>query len=147
MPRQTVPSSPLLISMLREGDQVVVVKLDRISQSTKHPIELSQKFDEIGVDFISLGDSVDTSTPMGRFFFRVMVSIAELERDLIAERTKDGLKAARARGRKGGRPKADSEAISKAVRMHEAGAFSIEEIVEATGISKSTLYRSLKLRG
>lgn len=137
------PQLAAMLAMLREGDQVVVVKLDRISRSTKHLIELSEKFDEIGVDFVSLGDSIDTSTPMGRFFFKVMASIAELERDIIAERTKDGLKAARARGRKGGRPRADRSKVDTARKMYESGSFSIEEICESTGISKSTLYRYL----
>ncbi len=80
-----------------------MVKLDRISRSTKHLIELSEKFDEMSVDFISFGGSIDTSAPVGRFFFKVMAFIAELERDTIAERTKDELKAARARGRSGGK--------------------------------------------
>lgn len=137
------PELEKLLSVLRDGDEVVVAKLDRISRSTKHLIELSERFDEMGVDFISLNDSIDTTTPMGRFFFRVMASIAELGRDMIAERTKDGLSAARARGRSGGRPKADADAISKARRMYESGTFSISEITGATGISKSTLYRSL----
>jgi DNA invertase Pin-like site-specific DNA recombinase len=137
------PQLAAMLAMLREGDQVVVVKLDRISRSTKHLIELSEKFDEIGVDFVSLGDSIDTSTPMGRFFFKVMASIAELERDIIAERTKDGLKAARARGRKGGRPRADRSKVDTARKMYESGNFSIGEICASTGISKSTLYRYL----
>ena len=137
------PELEKLLSVLRDGDEVVVAKLDRISRSTKHLIELSERFDEIGVDFISLNDSIDTTTPMGRFFFRVMASIAELERDMIVERTKDGLSAARARGHGGGRPKAPADAVSKAKRMHESGKFSISEITEATGISKSTLYRNL----
>lgn len=137
------PELEKLLSALRNGDEVVVAKLDRISRSTKHLIELTEKFNEIGVDFISLNDSIDTTTSMGRFFFRVMASIAELERDMIVERTKDGLSAARARGHGGGRPKTPADAVSKAKRMHESGKFSISEITEATGISKSTLYRSL----
>ena len=136
------PELEKLLSALRNGDEVVVAKLDRISRSTKHLIELTEKFNEIGVDFISLNDSIDTTTSMGRFFFRVMASIAELERDMIVERTKDGLSAARARGHGGGRPKTSADAISKAKRMHESGKFSISEITGATGISKSTLYRS-----
>ncbi len=137
------PELDRMMQMLREGDQVVVVKLDRISRSTKHLIELSETFDSKGVDLISLGDSIDTSTPMGRFFFRIMASIAELERDMIAERTKDGLKAARARGHSGGRPKAPEGAVSRALRMYETNSFTVAEICEATGISKSTLYRNV----
>ncbi|RDB55484.1 resolvase [Paraeggerthella hongkongensis] len=140
------PELEKLLSALRGGDEVVVVKLDRISRSTRHLIELTEKFEKVGADFISLNDSIDTTTPMGRFFFRMMASIAELERGMIVERTKDGLPAARARGRSGGRPKADADAISKAKRMHESGKFSVSEITEATGISKSTLYRSLAHR-
>ena len=138
------PELERMMSVLRKGDEVVVVKLDRISRSTKHLIELTEKFDELGVDFVSLNDAIDTTTPMGRFFFRVMASIAELERDMIAERTKDGLAAARARGHNGGRPKTPESAISKAKRMYESGAFTIKEITEATGVSKSTLYRNLE---
>ncbi len=137
------PGLAAMMAMLREGDQVVVVKLDRISRSTKHLIELSEKFEKMGVDFVSLGDSIDTSTPMGRFYFKLMASIAELERDIIAERTKDGLKAARARGHSGGRPRADEAKVETARKMHESGDFTIEEICQATGISKSTLYRYL----
>ncbi len=99
--------------MLREGDQVAVVKPNRISRSTKHLIELSHQFDEMGVDFVSLGDAIDTTTPMGRFFFRIMASITELERDMIAERTKDGLKAARSRGHRGGRQRSTQEHLSE----------------------------------
>ena len=141
--RKGRPELEKLLSALRNEGEVVVVKLDRISRSTRHLIGLTEEFDEIGVDFISLNDSIDTTMPMGRFFFRVMASIAELERDLIVERTKNGLSAARARGRSGGRPKAPADAVSKAKRMHESGKFSISEITGATGISKSTLYRSL----
>jgi DNA invertase Pin-like site-specific DNA recombinase len=137
------PELDRMLEMIREGDDVVVVKLDRISRSTKHLIELSETFDRMGVNFVSLGDSIDTTTPMGRFFFRVMASIAELERDMIAERTKDGLEAARARGHCGGRPKSPKDSVSRAIRMYESRSFTVREITEATGISKSTLYRSL----
>ena len=140
--RKGRPELEKLLSVLRNEGEVVVVKLDRISRSTRHLIGLTEEFDEIGVDFMALNDSIDTTMPMDRFFFRVMASIAELERDLIVERTKNGLSAARARGRSGGRPKAPADAVSKAKRMYESRAFSVSEITGATGISKSTLYRS-----
>lgn len=95
------PQLEEMINLLREGDSVVIYKLDRISRSTKHLIELSELFEELSVNFISIQDNVDTSTSMGRFFFRVMASLAELERDIIIERTNSGLKAARVRGKKG----------------------------------------------
>lgn len=138
------PQLALMLSQLREGDKVVIYKLDRISRSTKHLIELSELFAEKKVDFVSLQDGVDTSTAIGRFFFRVLASIAELERDILSERTKAGLAAARARGRLGGAPSKDKKQVEKAIRMYRDGNLTISEISEATSVSKATLYRYLK---
>jgi DNA invertase Pin-like site-specific DNA recombinase len=135
------PELDEMLKQLREGDKVVIYKLDRISRSTKHLIELSEHFESKGVQFVSISDSIDTSTPMGRFFFRVMASIAELERDIISERTKAGLKSARARGRKGGRPPVKNKNIELALKMYNSKEYSISEIVKAAGISQATLYR------
>jgi DNA invertase Pin-like site-specific DNA recombinase len=96
-----------LLKALSEGNTVVVYKLDRISRSTKHLIELTEMFEKMGVNFVSIRDNIDTSTAVGRFFFRTMASIAELERDIISERTKSGLEASGSRGRSGGRPSKD----------------------------------------
>lgn len=137
------PQLANMIDKLRKGDKVVVYKLDRISRSTKHLIELADLFEAKGVDFVSIQDSIDTSTAMGRFFFRTMASIAELERDIISERTKSGLEAARARGRKGGRPGASKKRIELALKMYRSKEHSVPEITEATGISKTTLYKYL----
>lgn len=135
------PELNAMLKTLRPGDRVVVYKLDRISRSTKHLIELSELFEEKEVEFVSLQDNIDTSTPMGRFFFRVMASIAELERDIVSERTKSGLAAARARGRNGGRPKVNQKKLELAMKMYQSKDYSIKQIVEATGISQATLYR------
>src|SRR5690242_2262746 len=81
------PELEQLLKAISEGDSVVVYKLDRISRSTKHLIELAETFEEKKVNFISIQDCIDTSSAMGRFFFRTMASIAELERDIISERT------------------------------------------------------------
>ncbi|MGG0718399.1 recombinase family protein [Robertmurraya massiliosenegalensis] len=132
-----------MLKMLRSGDRVVVYKLDRISRSTKHLIELSDLFEERGIEFVSIQDNIDTSTAMGRFFFRIMASIAELERDILSERTKSGLAAARARGRNGGRPTADKKKVQLAIKMYQSKDYSINQIVQATGISQATLYRKL----
>jgi DNA invertase Pin-like site-specific DNA recombinase len=132
-----------MMTILRSGDKVVIYKLDRISRSTKHLIDLSEYFDKRGVEFISIQDSIDTSTPMGRFFFRILASIAELERDIISERTKAGLSSARARGRKGGRPRTPDKKIELALKMYESKQYSISQIVQASGISQATLYRRL----
>jgi DNA invertase Pin-like site-specific DNA recombinase len=137
------PQLEELLKQLRTGDTVVVYKLDRISRSTKHLIELSEHFESEGVQFVSIQDNIDTSSPMGRFFFRVMASMAELERDIISERTKSGLEAARARGRNGGRPKTDNKKVELALKMYHSKEYSISEIVKATGVSQATLYRNI----
>ena len=116
MRKKDRPQLEEMINLLREGDSVVIYKLDRISRSTKHLIELSELFEELSVNFISIQDNVDTSTSMGRFFFRVMASLAELERDIIIERTNSGLKAARVRGKKGGRPSKGKLSIDLALK-------------------------------
>lgn len=137
------PQLEEMFNYLRPGDKVVVYKLDRISRSTKHLIELMEYFEANQIDFVSINENIDTSTPMGKFIFKIMASIAELERDIISERTKSGLEAARARGRKGGRPKKSQKKIEMALRMYDSKQHSIKEIAEATGIGKTTLYRYL----
>ncbi|MDQ0859604.1 DNA invertase Pin-like site-specific DNA recombinase [Bacillus sp. V2I10] len=106
-------------------------------------IELSESFSDLGVHFVSITDSIDTSTAMGNFFFRTMASIAELERDIISERTKSGLQAARSRGKKGGRPTKKEYKVEMAVKMYKSKDYTIKEITAATGISKTSLYRYL----
>ena len=91
------------LEMLREGDTLVVWKLDRLGRSVKQLVELVSALHKQNVQFKSLTDSIDTGTPSGRFFFHVMASLAEMERDLIVERTRAGLDVARQLGRKGGR--------------------------------------------
>lgn len=132
-----------LLNILSPGDTIAVYKFDRISPSTKHLIELAEYFSENNIQFISIQDNVDTSTSMGRFFFRLMASIAELERDIIVERTNAGLIAARARGRLGGRPPKDSQVIEKALNLYQSKQYSIKEITQLTGVSKSLLYRKI----
>lgn len=142
--RKHRPQLDELLKILRKNDTVVVYKLDRISRSTKHLIELMEHFEEKGIHFVSIQDKIDTTTAMGRFFFRMLASIAELERDIISERTKDGLTAARARGRNGGRPKVESKKIMLAMKMYESKDYSLSQIKEATGIGATTLYRYLE---
>jgi len=140
------PDLDKMLAMLREGDQVVVVKLDRIGRNTKHLIELSDTFESMGVDFVSLGDSIDTSTATGKMMFTVLAAIAQFEADLNRERTMEGLASARARGRKGGHPKADPKKVEQALKMYDAKGFSLKEITDATGLSKMTIYRYLDQR-
>lgn len=140
------PALNEMLKMLRSGDRVVVYKLDRISRSTKHLIELAEHFEQNGIEFVSVMDNIDTSTPTGRFFFRMMASIAELERDITSERTKSGLAAARARGRKGGRPSTDPKKIKTALKMYDSKQYSVSEITKTVGISIPTLYRHIEKR-
>ncbi len=142
--RKDRPQLEELLKVLRSGDKVVVYKLDRISRSTKHLIELSEVFSDMDVHFVSITDNIDTSTAMGKFFFRTMASIAELERDIISERTKSGLQAARSRGKKGGRPTKREDKVEIAIKMYKSKDYSIKEITEMTGLSKTTLYRYLE---
>ena len=132
-----------LLKVIRPGDKIIVYKLDRISRSTKHLIELSELFDSLNVDFISIADNIDTATAVGKFFFRTMASIAELERDIISERTKIGLQAARARGRIGGRPSKKTDKVLMSIKMYKSKDYTINQITDATGVSKTTLYRYL----
>lgn len=136
----------MMEGLLCKGDTVVVYKLDRISRSTKHLIELSEQFEAMDVNFVSLQDRVDTSTSMGRFFFRVIASLAELERDIIVERTNSGLEAARARGRIGGRPRKDPFSVELALKMYDSKNYSVLQILESSNLSKTTFYRYLNSR-
>jgi DNA invertase Pin-like site-specific DNA recombinase len=140
------PQLDRMLAKLKKGDKVVVYKLDRISRSTKHLIELTELFAEKGVEFVSIQDNIDTSTAMGRFFFTIMAGVAQLERDIISDRTKAGLEAARARGRNGGRPAADQSAIDQALTFYDSKKYSIPEITKMTGVSKTTLYKYVKER-
>ena len=144
--RKDRPQLDEMFNYLRPGDKVVVYKLDRISRSTKHLIELMEYFQQNEIDFVSIHENIDTSTAMGKFMFKIMASIAELDRDIISERTRTGLEAARARGRNGGRPKKSKKKLDMAFRMYDSKEYSIKEISEATGIGKTTLYRYLNER-
>ena len=138
------PELNAMLQFLRQGDQCVVVKLDRIGRNTKHLIELSETFKSMGVDFVSIGDSIDTSSATGKLFFSIMASIAQFEADFTREKTLEGLAAARKRGRVGGRPKADPEMIERAIKMYRTKTFCIREITQATGLSKASIYRYVK---
>lgn len=140
------PELEQLIKALSAGDTVVVYKLDRISRSTKHLIEFANYLKDNDIHFTSLQDGIDTSTSMGKLFFHITASIAEFERDLIIERTKAGLEAARARGRVGGRPKTDETKISQAIKLYNGRQHTVKEIEQLTNVSRSVLYRALAER-
>ena len=131
------------LAYLRPGDSLVVWKLDRAGRSLKHLIELLNMLQAKGVDFMSLTEKIDTSTPGGKLIFHMMGALAEFERDLIRERTHAGLSEARARGRTGGRPRAlkSEQKIALARRMFAEPNRDIDLICSTLKISRSTLYR------
>jgi DNA invertase Pin-like site-specific DNA recombinase len=133
------------LKQLRKGDSLIVWRLDRLGRTLKSLIELVNWLKEEGVYFKSIMDSIDTSTPMGQFFFHITGAFAELERNLIHERTIAGLSAARERGRKGGRPKAiDKKTFNMALEMYNSGNFSVNEICYRMKINRRSFYRYLQ---
>lgn len=144
------PQLKKLLERIRKGDVVVVYKLDRLGRSLKHLLEIVEILSSKNVALQSLHDNIDTTTPQGRLFFNISASFAEFEKDLIRERTKAGLEAARERGKKGGRRKGLSkEAQQKAIlaeNYYNEGLKSVNEIAADLKISKMTLYKYLRER-
>ncbi len=137
------PELTRLLAELESGDHVVIWKLDRLGRSLQHLVNLVNGFKEDGVTFTSLTDSINTSTSSGRFFFNIMASLAEFEREMISERTKAGLEAARARGSVLGRPKRLSvEQVVQAREWIEQGKPK-RHIARLLKVAPATLYRHL----
>ncbi len=124
-------------------DKLVVYKLDRVARSLPHLIEIMDQLNRDGIEFQSLSEAIDTKTPGGRLLFHVMGAISAFERDLIVERTQAGLRAARAKGRVGGRPKKMTEDKVAAVRELLANGTAVRDAAAAVGVSVPTLYRWL----
>lgn len=140
------PGLKRVIKTLREGDTLVVWKLDRLGRSMRHLVVLVEELRERGINFRSLTDSIDTSTPMGRFFFHVMGALAEMERELIVERTRAGLAAARAEGRIGGRrPKFSEDEWAQMGRLIEGG-MERKRVAIIYDVGISTLYKKFPAR-
>ena len=137
------PELSLLLGKIIEGDTIVIESLSRLGRSTKDLIELTEAFHSKGVHLVSLKESIDTNTSTGKLLFTLMSAIAQFERDTIADRTREGLKSARARGRTGGRPKANADNVKKAVMLYHTKQYTVKEIEGLTGVKKSTLYRNL----
>jgi DNA invertase Pin-like site-specific DNA recombinase len=129
------------VAYVREGDTLVVWRLDRLGRSLRHLIDLVGHLEEKGIGFKSLQESIDTTSSGGKLIFHIFGALAEFERNLIRERTSAGLTAARARGRKGGRPKAlDPQKRKVAIKLYEARDHTVQEICKMMGISKPTFY-------
>lgn len=143
------PELRRMIDQLRKGDIVIVWKLDRLGRSLRDLVNLVTEIQDKGAGLKSLNDSIDTTTPQGKLTFHLFASLAEFERDIISERTKAGLEAARARGRKGGRPTGLSkEASDKAIiakSLYEKQEMTVTEICRYLGVARSTFYKYMKI--
>lgn len=129
---------------LRTDDTLVLTKLDRAGRSVRHLVELAADLHERGVGLRVLDQGIDTTTPGGRLFFHMLSAMAEFEHDLIIERVNDGLAAARARGRVGGRRPVLTEAKRRrAQELYDARELTVAEIAKTVGVSETTLYRRL----
>jgi DNA invertase Pin-like site-specific DNA recombinase len=133
------------LEYVREGDTLVVWRLDRLGRSLKHLIETITELNNRKIGFKSIQESIDTTTSGGKLVFHIFGALAEFERDIIRERTQAGLLAARARGRKGGRPKSLTPKKAKMVQdLYRNKENSIDKICKTLNISRTTLYRYIK---
>jgi len=134
------------VSFAREGDCIVIWKLDRLSRSLRHLIDTVNELKGRGIGLRVITMNLDTTTPSGNLVFHIFASLSEFERELIRERTIAGLQAARVRGRVGGRKRLmDEKKVQIAKSLHADGKASVLEICQTLNVSKATLYRNLKL--
>lgn len=139
------PGLNAALSFLREGDTLIVWKLDRLGRSMTHLLQTVTELEARSVGFRSLTENVDTTTPAGRLVFHIFGALGQFERDLIRERTNAGLTAAAARGRRGGRPvAATTERIARARQLIASG-LNVREAAARVKIGKSALYAALKV--
>ena len=133
-----------MMDQLRDGDVVIIAELTRLSRSTKDLFAIVEQIQARGANIRSLKETwLDTTTPHGKLMFTIFAGLSQFEADLIAQRTREGLVAARVRGRLGGRPRVDASSIEKAIKLYNSNQYSIREIEEMTGVKKSTLYRNI----
>lgn len=142
---QSRPELDKLLDQLRPGDTLVVWRLDRLGRSIRHLIDQLSELQDRGIEFRSLQENIDTSSPGGRLVFHIFASLAEFERDLIRERTNAGLAAARARGRVGGRPPSlTGDKLATAKKLYDQQDLTVAQIGDILGVSRSTIYRALR---
>lgn len=140
------PGLGRLLDYARPGDSIVVVRLDRLGRSLGNLIDLVGKLRSRGLGLTSLEERLDTTTAGGELVFHVFGALAQFERRLISDRTRDGLAAARARGRYGGRPFADPDRVAAALNLVDVAGLSPTKAAEAVGLGRSTVYDALRLR-
>lgn len=140
------PELDKMLDHLREGDTLLVTRLDRLGRSMQHLVELVAQLKERGIAFRSLQEGIDTSNINGQLVFNIFASLAEFERALINERTSKGREKARERGKLGGRPrKFDAKKVALVKKLHAGGDMSPKEIADAAQVSVSTMYRLLRM--
>jgi DNA invertase Pin-like site-specific DNA recombinase len=140
------PQLTAMMDYLRPGDTLVTWRLDRLGRSLRHLIDIVNDLADRNVGLISLQESIDTTTATGRMLFHMMGALSQFERELVVERTRAGLSAARARGRVGGRPRALTPEKLKAARsMYLSGDSTVAAIARTVGVSRATLYRHLSI--
>ena len=142
--KKSRPELDRMLAEIREGDTIVIESLSRLGRSVKNLAELMEVLNGKNIRLVSLKETIDTTSSTGRLLFTILSSLAQFERDVLVERTREGLNAARARGRCGGRPKTDESAVKKAVALYQTKQYSLKEIQNLTGVSPSTLYRAIK---
>lgn len=139
------PELARMMDSLRPGDTLVIDSFSRLSRSTKDLLETVERLTAEGVNIVSLKEKLDTTTATGKLMLTMLSALSQFERDLIAERTRDGLKAARARGRQGGRPKAgDARTKAAALAAYDANTLTNSEIAKQFGVSTATLGRWIR---
>lgn len=136
------PELNRMLDMLREGDVVIITELTRLSRSTKDLFDIVEIIEKKGASIKSLKETwLDTTTPQGKLLFTIFAGLSQFERDLIADRTKEGLESAKKRGKVLGRPNKFNDKKETILQMYNSNDYSINDIINATGISKTSLYR------
>lgn len=134
-----------VLDLLRDGDSLVVYRLDRLARSTRDMLELSDLINSKGANLVSIHDMIDTRTPGGKCVFTIMSAIGQMERELLIARTKDGQAAARARGAEFGRPKKLTPQLIRQIQLAYNDQVPMKDTCATLGVSKSTYYNALKM--
>lgn len=138
------PGLNALKSKLQAGDELWVESLSRLSRSTQDLLEQISEFNDNGIVFHSIKENFDFSSATGRLLLSMIAAIVAFERDLIAERVKEGVEVARLKGKRIGRPPVSQEKLDNAIKLYNSGSYSVKAILEMVGISKSSFYKELK---
>lgn len=143
--RANRPELNKLKKRVKENDKIIIESFSRLGRSTKDLIDLVYFFEKKGVKVISIKENLDTQTPQGKLMMTVFQAFSQFERDIIVERTKEGLESARARGNIGGRPRIDPALIQHALHLYQKEGKAVVDICAQTGLKRSTFYRYLSL--